>query len=149
MKIFYVRNDEHKALKYTISYREEPKEFQKSKNRITRCITPRPKPIKLGMDQQRVFLASSNIWPFRSFHTNHTKQAGTRFHTSDKCFPNQFLQPNNNSATAEGITNEFQITGKFYSKEHQQHHSGLINDSLFPQSTNTYNSKPLVWAPSS
>ena len=34
LKIFSVQNDEHKVLKYTISYREEPKEFWKSKTEL-------------------------------------------------------------------------------------------------------------------
>ena len=34
-----------------------------------------------------------------SFHMVHIKHKGTKFYTSDACFPNQFCQPNNKSTT--------------------------------------------------
>lgn len=41
---------------------------------------------------------------FHSFHINHIKYAGTRFHTSEVCFPNHFLQPNNRGTIVKCIT---------------------------------------------
>ena len=47
---------------------------------------------------------SSNVWQFLYFHTIHMMHASTRFHTSEECLPNQFLQPNKRDSTVNGIT---------------------------------------------
>lgn len=45
---------------------------------------------------------SSKIRWLRSHHMVHIKHRGTRFQTTEECFPNQFRQPRNRSTTRPG-----------------------------------------------
>lgn len=50
---------------------------------------------------------SLKIWLFRSFHNSHIQHNGTKFHTSNEWFPNQFLHPNKRDPGSSFSSNSY------------------------------------------
>lgn len=106
---------------------------------------------------------SLNMRLFHSFHTNHVKHAGTKFHTCQKCFPNQFSHSNRRDATVSSVIHWIpnletfnstthmppQILETLYSTTYMQWNNGAKDDLLFPHNTDTYNTNLLGIDPSS
>lgn len=79
------------------------------KNRITTSKTQHVRPIdKVWISKDcnwsRELSISLKVRLLHSFHAIHFKHNGVRIQTSNQCFPNQFLQPNNRSATIDDNT---------------------------------------------